>query len=283
VIDGGSVQFLVTVSSIGGYGGPDIAISIRGAPDGSTWACDPWSLPPPGVCTLMLMIPASAPAGAYAIAIEGTNGTVARAFYVTVHVERSSSPAFSITADPTSLRIRAGTSDETHLQIEAIGGLVGDVTLSVAWSPPGMDVRFSPSRVTGSGSVTVTFTAGQGVRPGTYAIVLRGTSGELERAVIVTITVIQNPAGPDGPALDVILWGLVLFISVILTATHLGILLWRRRRRRRTIALGEGARPVQDGDEGDPPGERRPEGSRSEGRPVVIEEEAREGPSEPES
>jgi hypothetical protein len=108
----------------------------------------------------------------------------------------SAPPDFSITANPTSLTIRQGTSATSLLTLTSLNGFTGTVSLSATISPlvrHGPTATLSPTSVTlssgGTGSSTLTVSTARNTPTGTYAVTVTGVSGSISHSVTVTVTV----------------------------------------------------------------------------------------------
>ena len=91
---------------------------------------------------------------------------------------------------PNSQSATAGTDAVYGATISQLSGFTGNVTLSVSGLPPGASASFSPSNVISGGSGTANLTIGTtGVVPGTYTLLVTGTSGGLSHSGSVTLTI----------------------------------------------------------------------------------------------
>jgi hypothetical protein len=105
----------------------------------------------------------------------------------------SSSPDFSISATPSSQTVIQGSNAGYQVNVTALNGFTGTVSLSVT-GVPGGSAGFSPSSVTGSGASTLTVDTSS-LAPGTYTLTITGTSGSLNHSTSVALTVSsQSPA-----------------------------------------------------------------------------------------
>ena len=99
-------------------------------------------------------------------------------------------PDFSITATPGSLTIPQGSSSGYTIGISPISGFTGNVALSVIGLPTGATGSFNPSSISGgSGSSTLTVAPSRAALPGTYTLIITGTSGSLTHSTTVTLIV----------------------------------------------------------------------------------------------
>jgi hypothetical protein len=132
-------------------------------------------------------------AGQKARVVATLNGT--RSSLLTSAATRCSAPVpdFSIAATPTTQTVCAGTSTTYTINLSAISGYTGSVSLSASGNPAGTSVAFSPSSVapTGSSTMTVSGTAA----PGTYTITVTGTDGTLTHTTNVTYIVTATSVG----------------------------------------------------------------------------------------
>jgi subtilase family serine protease len=100
-------------------------------------------------------------------------------------------PDFTISASPTSLNVRTGSSGTSTITISSLNGFAGTVTLSASASS-GLTVTFNPTQISGSGTSTMTVRASSYVRAGSYTITVKGTSGSLSHTTTVTVTVTRR-------------------------------------------------------------------------------------------
>ncbi len=94
---------------------------------------------------------------------------------------------FSLSAAPSSRSVRRNQSTTYTVTVAALDAFNGTVTFSVTGLPGGASASFNPISVTGSGTTTMTVTAGN--PRGTFTLTITGTSGGLQRSTAVTLTV----------------------------------------------------------------------------------------------
>ncbi len=94
---------------------------------------------------------------------------------------------FSLSATPSSRSVRRNQSTSYTITVTPLDGFNGAVAFSLSGLPGGASASFNPTSVTGSGSTTMTVTAGN--QRGTFTLTITGTSGGLQRATTVTLTV----------------------------------------------------------------------------------------------
>ena len=107
-----------------------------------------------------------------------------------------SSPDFAVSASPASATAAAGSPVSYDVTVAGTGGFAGDVALTLegpitshaSWT-------FSPAVVSGgSGTSHLDVTTASDIAPGTYQLLVRGTSGSTTHTATATLVV---PAPPD--------------------------------------------------------------------------------------
>jgi kumamolisin len=103
-------------------------------------------------------------------------------------------PAFTISASPTSLSVVQGNTGTSTITTGVSGGFNSAIALSATGAPSGVTVGFSPSSIgaPGSGTSTATFTVASNATPGTYSITITGTGGGLTQSTTVSLTVTSS-------------------------------------------------------------------------------------------
>jgi len=99
-------------------------------------------------------------------------------------------PAFTISAAPSSLTVAASSSGSSTITTAVSGGFNSAIALSAS-APAGITVGFSPTSIAapGSGSSTATFTVASTVAAGAYSITITGTGGGITHTATVSLTV----------------------------------------------------------------------------------------------
>jgi len=100
-------------------------------------------------------------------------------------------PAFTISAAPSSISVAAGSSGSSTVTTTVSGGFNSAIALTASGAPTGVTVGFSPSSIAapGSGTSTATFTVASTTAAGTYNITITGTGGGLTQTATVSLTV----------------------------------------------------------------------------------------------
>ena len=103
----------------------------------------------------------------------------------------NNAPDFTINSNPSSIKIAINTTGTATIVIAAVNGFTGTISLTASPSP-GLTANVSPHNVTGSGSSTLTVSAGNA---GSYNVTVTGTSGSLSHSTVVSVVVTGPP--PD--------------------------------------------------------------------------------------
>ena len=103
----------------------------------------------------------------------------------------TSTPAFSLTANPASVSARDGANVTTTITIAVANGFNAAVALSATGLPTGVSAAFSPASIAapGSGTSTLTLTANSSAPVGSYAVTVTGVGGGVTQTVSLTLAV----------------------------------------------------------------------------------------------
>jgi subtilase family serine protease len=94
---------------------------------------------------------------------------------------------FSVSVTPTSRSVAAGGGTSYTVSVSALGGFSDTVNLTVSGLPGDATSTFNPPSVSGSGSSTLSITAG--ATTGSFTITVTGTSGSLTHSATATLVV----------------------------------------------------------------------------------------------
>ncbi|HEV2989637.1 MAG TPA: glycoside hydrolase family 6 protein [Candidatus Angelobacter sp.] len=190
VEQGASASTSITVLPVNSFGGT-VALSISGLPTGVTASFNPASITNgEGVSTLTFTAAANAavPSGPVGVTVTGTSGTITKT--TTLQLTIIGRPDFSITAaPPAAVTLTPGQNPTATVNVAALFGFTGTVSISAANLPAGVSANFSPSSVNGSGSIVVNFNAQTSTPAGTTNISIVGTSGSLTHSATIALTI----------------------------------------------------------------------------------------------
>ncbi|MBU6411157.1 MAG: RICIN domain-containing protein, partial [Verrucomicrobia bacterium] len=110
----------------------------------------------------------------------------------------SSAPGFSLSASPASQSVTAGNGTNYTINVGAINGFSGAVSLSVGGLPAGATATLSPTSVAVPGSSTLTITTSSSTPTGSHAILVTGVSGSLTNSTSATLVVNPPSTLPAG-------------------------------------------------------------------------------------
>jgi len=105
-------------------------------------------------------------------------------------------PDFSLAVSPSSQVVAQGGSTTYTTTVSAINGYNGSTTFSVSGLPTGASASFAPPSLIGPGSSTMTISTGASTPPGSYALVVQGTSGGVSRSASATVIVTPSAGSP---------------------------------------------------------------------------------------
>ncbi len=190
VIQGRQVSSTVRTTIRGAFNRA-IALSISGAPPGSTVSLKPVSIAAPGSGSSIMTITAGASTspGTYTIIVTGTGGGISHT--ATLRMTVTAAPNFVLAALPSLITIMRGGHGSATVTTTISGGFHNSIAFSASGAPSGTTVSFSPAAVAapGSGRSTMTITVRASTRTGTYAIFVTGTGGGIRRTVTVNLKV----------------------------------------------------------------------------------------------
>ena len=173
-----------------------VSLSVSGAPSGVTATVSPTSVTSGGSSTLSISATSSAAAGTYTLTITGTAASGTHTTTVSLTITSTTTPDFTISANPTSMSFTQGTggSGNSTIATAAVGGS-GTVSLTTSVNPAGPTAAINPTSVTAGNSATLTVTVGVTVAAGTYTVTVTGTEGTKTHSATVTVTVNSGNGG----------------------------------------------------------------------------------------
>lgn len=101
-------------------------------------------------------------------------------------------PDFSLSASPSSVTLVQGASGPSTINVTAINGYSGSVSLTVSGCPSGATCTLNPTSVTPGISSTLSIVTGTALA-GTYPLTVQGTDGTLTHTTNVSLTIQAAP------------------------------------------------------------------------------------------
>ena len=110
---------------------------------------------------------------------------------VSLTVSATATPDFAVSASPTSLSVAAGSSGTSTISTSVSGGFNSTISLSATGLPTGVTAAFNPTSIAapGSGSSTLTFTAGSTAAAGTSTITINASGGGVSHSTTISLTI----------------------------------------------------------------------------------------------
>jgi uncharacterized membrane protein len=173
----------------------NVTLSASGLPTGVTASFSP--NPTTGSSTVALTASSSASLGQYNVTITGKSGnqTVTTILPLAVFV-----PNFTLSASSAS--IGQGSSGTTYVNVSALNGFTGSVTLSASGLPSGVTASFSPNPTTGYSNM-LTLTANSSATLGQYNVTITGKSGNQTTSTTLALTVSAPAFALSAGSLDI--------------------------------------------------------------------------------
>jgi hypothetical protein len=186
VTQGSPTTYTATVTPSGGFTG-NVSLTASGLPSGASATFSPASISS-GTSTLTVTTSTSTPTGTYTLMITGTSGSLTHPTTVTL-VVTGANPGFSISASPSSRTVVRPNPATYTVNVTALNGFTGTVTLSARGLPSGATASFNPTSVAGSGTSTMTVSTTSSTATGTFNVRIRGSSGGTTHSVTVQLVV----------------------------------------------------------------------------------------------
>jgi hypothetical protein len=207
-----SAQSTVIVQSLNGFN-QTVSLNITSAPiSGVSTTLIPFQVKPPvngtADATLTVKAAVNAVPNTYAITVQGTNGTVTRLVNITLTVTPIlTEPDFTISAQPGSIVVQQGGSNNSVISVTSLVGFSQPVNLTItSMSIVGVNVTVQPSPVipapNQSALSILTVNAANSTVVGNYTLIVTGSSGLLRHSVSVRLMVKETVTPPPPPPKD---------------------------------------------------------------------------------
>ena len=184
VTRGSSGNSTITVSPSGGFTG-SVSLSASGLPSGVTASFG--TNPTTGSSVATFTASSTATTGTSSVTITGTSGSLTHTTSISLTVNAVATPDYSLSASPSSLTVKQGTSGSSTITVTPSGGFTGSVSLSNSALPSGVTASFGTNPTTSTS--VLTFTASSTATVGTSTITVTGTSGTLSHTTTISLTI----------------------------------------------------------------------------------------------
>ncbi|HXF09331.1 MAG TPA: autotransporter-associated beta strand repeat-containing protein, partial [Desulfuromonadaceae bacterium] len=188
----------------------NIVFSVGGLPWGCGAAFNTASLTNSGTNALTLIASNNAAVGNYWVLPQGNSlfpnirgGNSPLTQYAPVLLNVTGPNNFLLSASPAGQSVFANSSTNFTVQVSAMNGFNGPVTLSITNLPPGVSASFSPGIVTGAGASILTLTVSNNAFAGNYTLTVLGSNSGLVSGATASLNVISTALPPPWVDADV--------------------------------------------------------------------------------
>ncbi|MFI7145859.1 M4 family metallopeptidase [Nonomuraea sp. NPDC050022] len=171
-----------------------VTLTASGQPTGVTASFSPSSVTSGNSSTLTLSVGSSVAQGSYPITVTGAGSATHTAVY-TLQVGTATRD-FSMSANPTSGTVQAGSAATTTIGTTTTAGTAQTVNLAATSGlPTGATAAFNPASVTSGGSSTLTISTAPTTPAGSYTVTVTGTGVTATHTTTYALTVQSTSGG----------------------------------------------------------------------------------------
>ena len=182
VAEGSNGSVTITVIPQNGFGG-SVSLSASGLPSGVTVSFNPNNTTTASAATFT--VGASATTGTFNVTIKGVSGSLNNSTTVSLTVTAAAN--FTLTASPSSLTIKRGSSGTATITLVPSNSFGGIVTLSASGLRKGTTASFNPNPT--ANASTLTLGTSRNATLGTFTVTITGVSGNLTHTTNVGVNV----------------------------------------------------------------------------------------------
>jgi hypothetical protein len=165
-----------------------VALTASNLPSGSSATFSAQMLDTKTSATLAVTVGGATAVGTYSnVTVTGTGGGITKSIPVTLIVQASTPPSFTLTATPTSASMLPGDTAAYSVTTSAQNGFTGAVAFSVAGGPTGSTSTFSPASVNVGGTTSLQVATKNNANSGAYTLTITGTSGTKTQTTSVAL------------------------------------------------------------------------------------------------
>ena len=174
---GSNNTYTVSTTALNGFTG-NVTLSSSNVPAGVTVTYGTNPISGTGSSTVTVTASSSAAPGGYTVTFTGTSGSLTHSTTVTLMIVAATKD-FSLSISPSGQGVVQGGTATYTITSTAINGFTGSVTLTIAGTPAGATVNFSPNPMAVPGTSTLTIKTATTTPTGTSTLTVTGTSGTL--------------------------------------------------------------------------------------------------------
>ena len=207
VIAGNTAKSQIALTSINSFNG---TVKLTTSPAPLCVSCPNWGISPSSVdlspggtatSTLTFYTTTGTPPTNWVVKVTGTSGSTSHNVNVTfIVVSSTPAPDFTMTANPSSLNIPAGTTGKSTITLTSLNGFSGTVNLYTSPSPlcpsPACSTwSIDPTSVNlvPNGTATATLSIFDGTQGGYGNVTVYGNTGNLTHSTIVSFKITPSP------------------------------------------------------------------------------------------
>lgn len=183
-VPGGGTATTTVTATAASASPRNILFSCVDLPPGTACSFAPTSCRPTCSAQLILVTSTDAPAGTHVVTVAGSDGTMSRTTTFSVTLSVPASPArfdFSLGVNPQSGSVLTGGAVSTNVTASSTSGLTHAVQFSCSNLPPETTCTFAPPSCNLACTSGLTFATSAHTPPGTYAIQVTASDGNLSR------------------------------------------------------------------------------------------------------
>jgi hypothetical protein len=186
---GHSTIFPVSTTPVDGFTG-SIGLTLAGLPAGVTAGFDAPSVDAGSGATLVVSVDPTAATGSYPLTITGISGGLSHSQTATLSVTAPATPDFMLTVDPSELTLPRGSAVAVWVAADLAEGFFNDpIDLSTNALPAGVSAGFDSTPIFPFGGSNLHLFVDWSTAPGTYPVMVTGTSGSLTHYRVFMLTV----------------------------------------------------------------------------------------------
>jgi Concanavalin A-like lectin/glucanases superfamily/Right handed beta helix region len=168
-------------------GGLTVSFSASGLPRLVSATISPSSCMSTCNALLTLSSTSKVSPGTYNIVVKGTNGGITSSTTVALTVSTPTSSTFALSTTSPTASVVQGLSTTDGVAATIVTGV--NVSFSASGQPSGVSAAISPSSCMSTCNTVLTLSTTSAAAPGTYNIVVKGTSGGVSSSATVALTV----------------------------------------------------------------------------------------------